>query len=239
MVGMIVGSALKNTGQAKERIIAINIAREGLEAVRNIRDTNWLKFSGQRRQCWNHLPSLKITDPCTGQTPIVPGRYIVYKQDQTMQWRLFYLDDSRFPAYAKPPQSAPNGSYFLNTSDQKLYVRDQDQWLSVSHLDLVDIDPNVDTDRDGNSKNDTDIYNHRFPKGDQAAGLFSGNGALDRVIQIEYLDNTGQLISDAAAWKLAKNQELDRMRVTSKVEWKSRGNTFDVELSTHLTDYLK
>jgi len=34
------------------RIIAIEIAREGVEAVRNIRDTNWLKYSGDRRSKW-------------------------------------------------------------------------------------------------------------------------------------------------------------------------------------------
>lgn len=36
-----------------ERIIATNLAREGLEAVRNIRDTNWLRFAGEIRKCWN------------------------------------------------------------------------------------------------------------------------------------------------------------------------------------------
>lgn len=30
--------------EAKERIVAVNLAREGLEAVKNIRDTNWLKI---------------------------------------------------------------------------------------------------------------------------------------------------------------------------------------------------
>lgn len=36
----------------KNRIIALNIAREGIESVRNLRDTNWLKYSGDRRGKW-------------------------------------------------------------------------------------------------------------------------------------------------------------------------------------------
>ena len=36
----------------KNRVIALNLAREGLEGVRNIRDTNWLKYSDDRRRKW-------------------------------------------------------------------------------------------------------------------------------------------------------------------------------------------
>lgn len=36
-----------------KRIIALNLAREGIEAVRNNRDTNWLSFFGSRRDNWD------------------------------------------------------------------------------------------------------------------------------------------------------------------------------------------
>ena len=36
----------------KKRIMALSLAREGIEGVRNIRDTNWLQFSGSRRRNW-------------------------------------------------------------------------------------------------------------------------------------------------------------------------------------------
>lgn len=39
---------------AKELVIANNLSREGIEAVRTIRDTNWLRYSGERRNCWNN-----------------------------------------------------------------------------------------------------------------------------------------------------------------------------------------
>lgn len=44
--------ATKTNTNIKNRIIALNIAREGLEGVRNIRDTNWLRYSGDRRNKW-------------------------------------------------------------------------------------------------------------------------------------------------------------------------------------------
>ena len=43
------------------RVVAINIAREGMEAVRNIRDTNWLKYSGDRRGKWLCLDTIDET----------------------------------------------------------------------------------------------------------------------------------------------------------------------------------
>jgi len=49
---MVLTRAVKANVDVKNRVIAINIAREGVEAVRNIRDTNWLRFSGDRRNKW-------------------------------------------------------------------------------------------------------------------------------------------------------------------------------------------
>ena len=37
----------------KNRLIAINLAQEGLEVIRNMRDTNYLTYSSLQRQCWN------------------------------------------------------------------------------------------------------------------------------------------------------------------------------------------
>jgi len=37
----------------KNKITAIQIAREWIEAVKNIRDTNWVLFSADTENCWN------------------------------------------------------------------------------------------------------------------------------------------------------------------------------------------
>ena len=37
-------SAIQANTFSKDNLVALNLAVEGIEAVRNIRDTNWLKF---------------------------------------------------------------------------------------------------------------------------------------------------------------------------------------------------
>jgi len=49
----IISASIANNQISKERVIATNLAREGVELVRNVRDTNWLRFAGERRECWN------------------------------------------------------------------------------------------------------------------------------------------------------------------------------------------
>ncbi|MCF7812213.1 hypothetical protein K9M59_01265 [Candidatus Gracilibacteria bacterium] len=48
----LISQGMKTTINIENRVRAINIAREGIEAVRNIRDTNWLQYSGDRRNKW-------------------------------------------------------------------------------------------------------------------------------------------------------------------------------------------
>lgn len=55
--GIIGTYGILNSGQrlsitSENRIKAINIAREWIEAVENIRDTNWIKFSSDYEHCW-------------------------------------------------------------------------------------------------------------------------------------------------------------------------------------------
>ena len=39
----------------ENRIIALQIAREGIEAFSNIRETNWFLFAADTKNCWNTL----------------------------------------------------------------------------------------------------------------------------------------------------------------------------------------
>lgn len=49
----IINSGQKLATTTENRIKAVNIAREWIEAVTNIRDTNWIKFSSDYPKCWN------------------------------------------------------------------------------------------------------------------------------------------------------------------------------------------
>ena len=51
MSGTVV-SGIYFANSTEKNIKAIGIAREGLEGVMNIRDTNWLRFSSDKVNCW-------------------------------------------------------------------------------------------------------------------------------------------------------------------------------------------
>lgn len=223
----IMASSLRNINTSKNRVIAVNIAREGIEAVRNIRDTNWLKFSGNARGCWNQIPQIldgvTCAETCNGSTPITPGGYIVYKAEGTggsstncntiQRWRL-----------------EKKGNIGVNPNT-----------ISNSTLYQVDIEPvDVDTDGDGTFDNDKDIYNHliTLPTNSTDDALGRANtqkSPFSRVITIEYLENDGTVVT---TWPNSDEDKLNRIRVTSKVTWIRGSAEHSVTLKTHLTDYL-
>jgi hypothetical protein len=51
----VFSSSQKLSSATKYRIEAISIAREGIEAVTNIRDTNAILFASDLDNCWNVL----------------------------------------------------------------------------------------------------------------------------------------------------------------------------------------
>ncbi len=227
----LMASSLRNINTSKNRVIAVNIAREGIEAVRNIRDTNWLKFSGNVRECWNHMPSSlepldDCLESCNGGAPIIPGDYIVYKAEGTggsasdcntiQRWRLKPVAD----------------------------IGTDPDVFSNSLLYQMDIEPvDIDTNNDGIFDNDRDIYNHLI----SVLPDVSNNDALGRknaqrtsffrVITIEYLENNGTVIN-STNWASSDQDKLNRMRITSKVTWTRGSAEHSVILKTHLTDYL-
>lgn len=48
----LLNRAVASNINVSKRVMALNIAREGIEGVRSIRDTNWLKYSGAIRDKW-------------------------------------------------------------------------------------------------------------------------------------------------------------------------------------------
>lgn len=72
----------------ENRIKAISIAREWIEVLQNIRDTNWIIFWSDTRNCWN---SYNYDVTCLWNTwvwPKIPAwNYIIYK-DIDNRWKL-------------------------------------------------------------------------------------------------------------------------------------------------------
>lgn len=62
----LVFNGIVGLGLAKDRIIATNLAQEGLEVMHNIRDTNWLNSANP---AWNDWDGNGVADVC----PFPPG----------------------------------------------------------------------------------------------------------------------------------------------------------------------
>ena len=205
----LMATSLKNMNVSKNRVIAVNIAREGLEAVRNIRDSNWLKFSGRRRLCWNNMPAESATDNCTiGSDKIKPEDYIVYKTDEH-RWRL--------------KEILTTDSF----AEQELYIIDIDA--------SIDTDRDGDDENDADMYNNRPTEDHTSVNND-AIGIWGKavDSPFSRTITISYLANDSTpLVAPSAV-----TEEYNRMVVTSLVEWTRGGIYRKVELKTHLTDYL-
>ncbi|MEK7146234.1 MAG: hypothetical protein AAB802_03545 [Patescibacteria group bacterium] len=81
------------------KVVAMNLALEGIEAVRNIRDTNYLRFASDTANCWNTL-NVTDVDDCSlaGSETIEDNITYVVTRDFTeasrMEWNLVPRDAS-------------------------------------------------------------------------------------------------------------------------------------------------
>lgn len=84
----ILNSWTKLALTTENRIKATNIAREGMEAMQNIRDTNWIKFSSDYTNCWNAKDySISCIWDTTDATKISSWSYTI-----SQNWSLWYLN---------------------------------------------------------------------------------------------------------------------------------------------------
>ncbi len=90
----ILNRAIEANYNVRNRIIALNIAREGFEAVRNLRDTNWLKYSGDRREKWLCLdsPSVDACGPTGSNQQMDDGTGSYYLIDYDTTQNRYFLE---------------------------------------------------------------------------------------------------------------------------------------------------
>ncbi|MDD5770596.1 MAG: hypothetical protein PHE25_06505 [Candidatus Gracilibacteria bacterium] len=78
-------SSQKLSITTQNRLTAISIAQEGIEALTNIRDTNWLIFAANKTNCWN---TFNYNSNCIiSDVDIASGSYIV-SQNSNNRWIL-------------------------------------------------------------------------------------------------------------------------------------------------------
>ena len=91
----VISSWLDFVNWTRSKLIAIELAREWMEAVYNIRDTNWTRWSWKRDQCWLKNDPLKDSNSegCQDDPWIWSGEWYVVKQEGSTQryWMLSWV----------------------------------------------------------------------------------------------------------------------------------------------------
>jgi len=80
----------QNLSQSTEnRVKALSIAREWIEVIQNIRDTNWIPFSADTKNCWNTLNyNINCIWNATTTWKIWSWYYIIEKDVTNNRWLL-------------------------------------------------------------------------------------------------------------------------------------------------------
>lgn len=161
----LIVSALQANSFSRDNLVALNLAVEGLEAVRIIRDTNWLKFSYDKENCWNVLPEMGLGVDCDDPKSLLSsGYYTVDLNPKTYSWQANFIGTDTLVALdLKNQQANSNEAY---------------------RLGFIDITPNQDTNKNSNLLDDTDIYVTR-----DAITTETGVSRFYRMITITYLDD--------------------------------------------------
>jgi hypothetical protein len=82
--------SVKMVNNLENKIQAIQIAREWIEAVMNIRDTNWMSFPLNKKDCWmvlDYNSNCMSTDSIPINSISINGSYKVYR-DNSWSWKL-------------------------------------------------------------------------------------------------------------------------------------------------------
>lgn len=92
----ILRTSLSTNSVIGEKIVALNLAIEGVEALKNIRDTNYLRFASNPDSCWANLSATDVAN-CSPATSIRDGTEYYFTRDLTddyFEWGLAQVSSS-------------------------------------------------------------------------------------------------------------------------------------------------
>ena len=81
----LVSRSYSIVGETNKKIEAMNLAQEGIEIVRNTRDTNWLKYSGDMRANWLKTKTTTDQDTFLDAEDDEFGQFINVDSDGTVE----------------------------------------------------------------------------------------------------------------------------------------------------------
>lgn len=190
----LVVTALGSNLYNKDTLVATNLAIEGIETVRNVRDTNWLKFSFDAEHCWNIRP-----EQASCNNKIVGGFYSLGKD---------------LSAKIDNDLDLKNGSSINNDLFKLKYF----------DLNVNANDPKSDSDGDANKNNDKDFIGSNYAGATEVGNIkffrsiqiiysdINGNAADENNGQIIKITSKVQWIAQGLVKEIVLNSNLTNYR---------------------------
>lgn len=171
----LIVSALQSNEFTRDNLIALNLAVEGMEAIRGVRDANWLKFSYDKEGCWKMRPEIDVCTP--GVNEIEAGNYTVdlSVKPNEYSWSI-----------PKPPIAL---------------ALDLDNGFDNSPYQLVyyDLDITKNSDGDPDPANDRDVLG---TKGfTPLQGAQTGTSPYYRMVKIQYTSPEEMDVTSTVQWR--------------------------------------
>jgi len=210
----LIVASLKANQFNKDSLVALNLAQEGLEYMHNLRDTNWIKFSGNTQGCWNTVPN-SATCSVANLLPATTAT----------------------SGYALGMDASSNNT--LIATAKALDLTDGTDAVEEKYrMSYFDLDNS--TDSDGIDRADSASLGAKLDDYDYIGSGYTGHTVVDkskfyRSIEVQY-----KTIAASSPWGLSaagSPSVADLMVVTSTVDWMDGAAQHQVKLSSSLTRY--
>jgi hypothetical protein len=249
----------------EDRVIAINIAREGMEAVRYIRDYNWLYYGSKRRVCWNHLQDNNDSVDTGNGDGLLDNNDKECSEDGTNKFASDQLgshtgasDTSQMEYALKQDES----HWFVTRLGDSAHVIDNGDWDTLNTTNVATIEGDTADIGEKSSNSNSTIESFRLCKDNAGNNMIvsclnsSGYSAADttnitkffRYVKVSYptesygnnpQDTTSVDYPTGSGLSYTKGQLHNKMHIIVGVKWEEAGTLQDIELSTILSDFFE
>lgn len=142
-------TALKGNNVIGEKLVAIELAMEGLDAVKSIRDTNYLLFASDPENCWDKL-NLTSTSVCSSATSLGNREYYLqqdFSTDPMYRWTMTPVGSvarngylNLFDLAISTTESIPYYSDWHNASNSAFTTDETNQFFRTVTIDRDPVD---------------------------------------------------------------------------------------------------
>ena len=121
-VVVVLTDGMKYVQKTRQRVIALNLAREWMEAVYQIRDTNRTRWAWVKDACWlkiNPLVDDMWNETCTDDLRFTTGSYVL--QRLTTWWQGYFALTGPFLPWINLSDGIDSGDYIFSLCQQSGY----------------------------------------------------------------------------------------------------------------------